>query len=61
LSPLSGVCCVGSGLTNGHIIRSGGVVSSVVCLKVCGLETSTMSRRGPDLGCYATERSEING
>jgi hypothetical protein len=46
-------CSVGSGLCD-ELIRT--LLSVCVCLIVCDLETSTMRRPGPELGCSATEK-----
>ena len=50
---VSYVCCVSSGLCDELITRS--EESFQVCLIVCDLETATMMRSVPELGCWATE------
>ena len=56
-------CCVGSGPGDGLITRSEEsyrvcmcmCVCVCVCLIVCDLETSTITRSRPEVGCSATE------
>jgi hypothetical protein len=54
-----GVCCVGSGLCDELITRSEESYRVYVCLIVRDLETSTMRRPRPELGCCATEEECI--
>ena len=51
---MSVVCCVGSGLRDELIARS--EESYRMCVPECDLETSTMRRPRPMLGCWTTEK-----
>jgi len=52
------VCCAGSGLCDELITRSEEYYRVYVSL--CGLETSTMRRPIPELGCCATEKKKLD-
>jgi hypothetical protein len=50
------VFCVGSGLCDWLITRPEQSYRLCVCLTVCDLETSTVRRPSPEVGCWVTER-----
>jgi hypothetical protein len=56
VSCVNSVSCVGSGLCEGLISRTEGSYRVCVCLIVCDVETLTIRRPKPALGCCATEK-----
>jgi hypothetical protein len=52
---VSCVCCVGSGLCDG--LTAGSAESYRLFITVCDLDTATIRRSKPELGCSGTERN----